>query len=59
LDGADVVRLAGPFTGGDYRKTMPNVKIFYIPHAGHYIQFESIPPKIAEMGTFPVVLTQF
>jgi pimeloyl-ACP methyl ester carboxylesterase len=24
----------------DYRKTMPNLKTFYIPHAGHYIQFE-------------------
>jgi pimeloyl-ACP methyl ester carboxylesterase len=24
----------------DYRKTMPNLKVFYIPHAGHYIQFE-------------------
>jgi pimeloyl-ACP methyl ester carboxylesterase len=24
----------------DYRKTLPNVKIFYIPKAGHYIQFE-------------------
>jgi pimeloyl-ACP methyl ester carboxylesterase len=24
----------------DYRKTMPNLKVYYIPHAGHYIQFE-------------------
>jgi len=24
----------------DYRKTMPHLKIYYIPHAGHYIQFE-------------------
>lgn len=24
----------------DYRKTMPNLKIYYISHAGHYIQFE-------------------
>jgi pimeloyl-ACP methyl ester carboxylesterase len=24
----------------DYRKTMPNLKTYYIPHAGHYIQFE-------------------
>ena len=24
----------------DYRKTMPNMKTYYIPHAGHYIQFE-------------------
>jgi proline iminopeptidase len=24
----------------DYRKTMPRLKIYYIPHAGHYIQFE-------------------
>lgn len=24
----------------DYRKTLPNLKIFYIPQAGHYIQFE-------------------
>lgn len=24
----------------DYRKTLPNLKIYYIPHAGHYIQLE-------------------
>jgi pimeloyl-ACP methyl ester carboxylesterase len=24
----------------EYRKTFANLKIFYIPHAGHYIQFE-------------------
>jgi len=24
----------------DYRATLPNLKIFYIPRAGHYIQFE-------------------
>jgi pimeloyl-ACP methyl ester carboxylesterase len=24
----------------DYRKTYANLKIFYIPKAGHYIQFE-------------------
>jgi pimeloyl-ACP methyl ester carboxylesterase len=24
----------------DYRKTVPNLKTYYIPHAGHYIQFE-------------------
>ena len=24
----------------DYRKTVPNLKIYYIPKAGHYIQFE-------------------
>jgi len=24
----------------DYRKTLPNFKIYYIPKAGHYIQFE-------------------
>lgn len=24
----------------DYRKTMPNLKIYYIPHAGHYAQIE-------------------
>ena len=24
----------------DYRRTLPNLKIFYIPRAGHYIQFE-------------------
>lgn len=24
----------------DYRKTLPNLKIYYIPKAGHYIQFE-------------------
>jgi proline iminopeptidase len=30
-----------PWSGAvDYRKTLPNVKIYFIPHAGHYIQFE-------------------
>jgi proline iminopeptidase len=30
-----------PWSGAvDYRRTMPNLKIYYIPHAGHYIQFE-------------------
>jgi pimeloyl-ACP methyl ester carboxylesterase len=24
----------------DYRKTLPNLKIYFIPHAGHYIQIE-------------------
>jgi proline iminopeptidase len=24
----------------DYRKTLPNLKIYYIPHAAHYIQLE-------------------
>jgi pimeloyl-ACP methyl ester carboxylesterase len=24
----------------DYRKTLPNLKVYYFPHAGHYIQFE-------------------
>ena len=24
----------------DYGRTFANLKIFYIPHAGHYIQFE-------------------
>jgi hypothetical protein len=24
----------------DYRKTMPNAKLYYIPRAGHFIQFE-------------------
>jgi pimeloyl-ACP methyl ester carboxylesterase len=24
----------------DYRRTMPNLKMYYIPKAGHYIQFE-------------------
>jgi len=24
----------------DYRRTLPNLKVYYIPHAGHYIQFE-------------------
>ena len=24
----------------DYRKTLPNLKIYYIPHAGHYAQIE-------------------
>lgn len=30
-----------PWSGAlDYRKTFPNLKIYYIPRAGHYIQFE-------------------
>jgi pimeloyl-ACP methyl ester carboxylesterase len=30
-----------PWAGAvDYRKTLPNLKIFYIPHAAHYIQLE-------------------
>lgn len=30
-----------PWSGAvDYRKTLPNLKVFYIPHAGHYIQIE-------------------
>lgn len=30
-----------PWAGAvDYRNTFANLKIFYIPHAGHYIQFE-------------------
>jgi proline iminopeptidase len=30
-----------PWSGAlDYRKTMPNVKLYYIPKAGHFIQFE-------------------
>jgi pimeloyl-ACP methyl ester carboxylesterase len=24
----------------DYRRTLPHLKVYYIPHAGHYIQFE-------------------
>jgi pimeloyl-ACP methyl ester carboxylesterase len=24
----------------DYRKTLPNLKVYYIPRAGHFIQFE-------------------
>ena len=24
----------------DYRRTLPNLKVYYIPRAGHYIQFE-------------------
>jgi len=30
----------------DYRKTLPNLKIYYIPGAGHYIQFEQ--PELLE-----------
>ncbi|HEY2685874.1 MAG TPA: alpha/beta hydrolase [Steroidobacteraceae bacterium] len=30
-----------PWSGAvDYRRTLPNLKIYFIPHAGHYIQFE-------------------
>jgi hypothetical protein len=30
-----------PWDGAvDYRKTLPNLKIYYIPHAGHYAQME-------------------
>jgi pimeloyl-ACP methyl ester carboxylesterase len=32
----------------DYRKTFPGLKIFYIPKAGHYIQFEQ-PQLMSEV----------
>jgi pimeloyl-ACP methyl ester carboxylesterase len=36
----------------DYRQTMPNLKTYYITHAGHYIQFEQPDLMRRIMATF-------
>ena len=40
----------------DYRKTLPNLKIYYIPKAGHYIQFEQ--PELLERVLLSFLLDQ-
>jgi pimeloyl-ACP methyl ester carboxylesterase len=40
----------------DYRKTLPNVKIFYVPKAGHYIQFEQ--PELLKRVILTFLLDQ-
>src|SRR5579859_2025139 len=40
----------------DYRRTLPNLKIFYIPRAGHYIQFEQ--PKLLKRVILAFLLDQ-
>ena len=40
----------------DYRKTLPNLKIYYIPRAGHYIQFEQ--PEILRRIILAFLLDQ-
>ncbi len=40
----------------DYRKTLPDLKIFYIPRAGHYIQFEQ--PELLKRVILSFLLDQ-
>lgn len=40
----------------DYRKTLPNLKIYYIPKAGHYIQFEQ--PELLKRVILTFLLDQ-
>jgi pimeloyl-ACP methyl ester carboxylesterase len=40
----------------DYRRTLPNLKIFYIPRAGHYIQFEK--PELLKRVILAFLLDQ-
>ena len=40
----------------DYRRTLPNLKIFYIPKAGHYIQFEQ--PELLKRVILAFLLDQ-
>jgi proline iminopeptidase len=40
----------------DYRKTLPDLKIYYIPAAGHYIQFEQ--PEILKRVILAFLLDQ-
>lgn len=40
----------------DYRRTLPNLKIFYIPRAGHYIQFEQ--PELLKRVILAFLLEQ-
>lgn len=42
--------------GVDYKKTFPNLKIYYIPHAGHYIQFEQ--PELLKRVILAFLLDQ-
>jgi len=40
----------------DYRKTLPNLKIYYVPRAGHYIQFEQ--PELLKRVILTFLLDQ-
>ena len=40
----------------DYRRTLPDLKIFYIPRAGHYIQFEQ--PELLKQVILNFLLDQ-
>lgn len=40
----------------DYRRTLPNLKVFYIPRAGHYIQFEQ--PELLKRVILAFLLDQ-
>ena len=40
----------------DYRRTLPNLKIFYLPRAGHYIQFEQ--PELLKRVILTFLLDQ-
>ena len=40
----------------DYRNTLPNLKIYYIPRAGHYIQFEQ--PELLKRVILAFLLDQ-
>lgn len=40
----------------DYRTTLPNLKIFYVPRAGHYIQFEQ--PELLKRVILTFLLDQ-
>jgi pimeloyl-ACP methyl ester carboxylesterase len=40
----------------DYKRTLPNLKIYYIPHAGHYIQFEQ--PELLKRVILSFLLDQ-
>lgn len=40
----------------DYRGTLPNLKVFYIPRAGHYIQFEQ--PELLKRVILTFLLDQ-
>lgn len=40
----------------DYRATLPNLKIYYIPKAGHYIQFEQ--PELLKRVILAFLLDQ-
>jgi proline iminopeptidase len=40
----------------DYRRTLPNLKIYYVPRAGHYIQFEQ--PELLKRVILAFLLDQ-